>query len=235
SSCAEAHAVLGFVAIDGMRMKQGMAEYRHALSLDPNSATAHQWYGISLLLDGKPTQAYDQLREAADLNPESVAAADWLSQAAFIARRYKDAIAYGRQALDLSPARYGVYSTLGMAYEALGDYPAAIASYKKYAATCTYCSFDAAALLAHVYAITHDDVRAQEQLKRAERGIALRKAPLDDVAVALAAMGRKDDAMAMLRKATHEEPGAAGFLAVDPRMDALRGDARFRQVTQGPG
>lgn len=232
---AEAHAVLGFVAMDAMRMKQGMAEYRNAISLDPGSAMAHQWYGVSLLQDGKVEQAYEQLKQAADLDPESVAAVDWLSHAAFIARRYNDAIAYARQTLDLSPQRYDVYASLGMAYEAVGNYSAAIAAYKTLSRTCQECSFEASALLAHAYAAIHDQANAWQQLQHAERGIASRKAGKDDVAVALAAMGRMNDAMAMLRKLIHEEPSAGGLLAADPRMDALRGDARFRQVTQGPG
>ncbi len=231
---AEAHAVLGLVAVDQMRAAQGMTEYRRALALDPRYAPAHQWYGASLLLSGKSAQAYDELQKAANLDPESVAATDWLSQAAFIARRYKGAVAYRHQTLDLSPQRYSVYQTIGMAYEGLGDYNAAIAAYRRYGSTCEECRFDAAALLAHVYAVMHDDVRAQQELAQAQRGVALRQISANNVVAALVAMGRTNEALEMLRKAKdYSEPGA--LLAIDPRMDPVRGDARFRQYTQGPG
>jgi len=232
ANSAEAHAVLGLVAADLKHMNVALAEFRRALALDPNSASAHQWYGTSLLLEGKSRAAYDQLQMAANLDPESVAAADWLAQASFLERRYKDAIAYGHQALDLSPQRYGALETVGMAYEALGNYHAAIAAYELFGRTCEYCRYDAAALLAHVYAITHDYGRAQQQLKIAERGIPHNKVDSDNIAVALVAMGRKNDAFRILQ-VMKSEPSA--LLAIDPRMDGLRDDPRFRQFTQSPG
>jgi hypothetical protein len=36
----------------------------------------------------------------------------------------------------------------------------------------------------------------------------------------------------MLQRARHWQLG--GMLAIDPRMDPVRGDSRFRQFTQGP-
>ncbi len=233
SKSAEGHAVLGLVAVDRGHMKQGLVEYRSALALDPDYAPAHQWYGASLLLGGKSGAAYDELQKAANLDPESVATTDWLSHAAFMARRYKDAIAYGHQALDLSPQRYGVYQTIGMAYEALGNYRAAVAAYEAYGRTCAQCRFDAAALLAHVYGVTHEYSHAQEELQQAQRGVASRQTSPENVILALLAMGRRNDALHMLRSARMDESSA--LFAIDPRMDLVRGDARFRQYVQGPG
>ena len=230
---AEAHAVLGLVAVDRHHRAQGEAEYRRALALDPAYAPAHQWYGTSLLLGGKGEAAFEELQKAANLDPESVAATDWLSQAAYMARRYKDALDYARQALDLSPHRYGVYQTMGMAYAALGDYRGAIAAYETYGESCARCRLQAAALLAQVYAATHDYARAQSELSVAEHGVAARRIAPDNVVAALAAMGRRDEALRMLREVKAAEPGA--LLAIDPRMEALHGDVRFRQFLQGPG
>lgn len=230
---AEAYAVLGLVAVDRHHMQQGQAEYRRSIALDPNYAPAHQWYGTELLWSGKGEAAFEELQKAANLDPESVAATDWLSQAAYMARRYKDAVDYARQALDLSPSRNDAYQTIGMAYEALGDYRAAIAAYQAYAGTCADCRLQASALLAHVYTVTHDYPRAQAQLRLAERGVAARRIAPDNVVAALAAMGRLNEALALLRQGKAAEPG--GLLAIDPRMTALQGDARFRRLTQDPG
>lgn len=232
-SSAQAHAVLGLVAVDQNRAQEGQAEYRRAIALDPNYAPAHQWYGTSLLMSGKGEAAFQELQKAVNLDPESVAATDWLSQAAFMARRYRDALNYAYQALDLSPSRDDVYQTIGMAYEALGDYHAAVSAYQTYGGTCGSCRYQAAALLAHVYALSHDDQRATAQLALAERGLAARRIRADNVVAALAAMGRLDRAMALLRRSKAAEPAA--LLAIDPRMEALRSDVRFRQFTQSPG
>jgi DNA-binding winged helix-turn-helix (wHTH) protein/tetratricopeptide (TPR) repeat protein len=230
---ADAHAVLGLVFVESGDMKRGFAEYRRALALNPTHAAAHQWYGAALLLSGKIPAAYRELQEATNLDPESVAASDWLSQAAFIARRYNDALAYGRQTLDLSPQRYGAYETIGLAYEALGNYRAAVAAYRMYGQTCTKCRYDADALLARVYALTHDEAHASYFMGQAEQGLAARQIDPDNFVAALIAMGRTNQALDMLRSRKHY--GSAPLLAADPRMDPVRGDSRFRPYMQGPG
>jgi tetratricopeptide (TPR) repeat protein len=174
-----------------------------------------------------------ELRKAADLDPESVAATDWLAQAAFLSRRYDDAVAYGRQALDLSPQRYNVYQTIGMAYEAVGNERAAIAAYKTYGENCLHCRYDAAALLARAYARSHQRSRAAEQLRIARAGMNLHEVSTDNYVAALIANGSKSAALEILKRGSLNEPAA--LLAIDPRMDALRGDVRFRRYTQSPG
>ncbi len=230
---AEAYAVLGLVAIDEHRMDAGFANYRRALALDPSYAPAHQWLGAALLMRGSARAGYTELQKAANLDPLSVAGTDWLAQAAFLSRRYDDALAYGRQALDLSPQRYGAYSTIGMAYEAVGNERAAIAAYTTYATKCSFCRYDAAALLAHAYAKLHDTRSAARELNTARTGLALKSTSADNYVAALIALGRKDEALALLARLRLGEPAA--LLAIDPRMDAVRGDARFRRYTQSPG
>lgn len=229
---AEAHAALGLVEIKQHHDTAGQIEYRRAIALDPNYAPAHQWYGMELLHAGRGQEAFDQLHQAAVLDPESVAATDWLSEAAYMSRHYTQAVRYAQQALDLSPARTDAYQAMGLAYEALGDYRAAVTAYERYASSCTTCRPEAAALLAHVYAATHDYNNAAAQLRIAQAGMALDRVDPEDVITALVAMGRRAEALRMLQRARHWQLG--GMLAIDPRMDPVRGDSRFRPFTQGP-
>lgn len=229
---AEAHAALGLVEALAQHTTAAQIEYKRALALDPQYAPVHQWYGEVLLREGRGKEAYDELHQAAALDPESVAATDWLSEAAYMSRDYPQAIRYAQQALDLSPQRTNVYQYMGLAYEALGNYRAAIASYQTYARSCASCRPQAAALLAHVYAESHDYVNAAAQLRIAQAGMATHSVDPEDVVTALVAMGRRSDALAMIRRAHRSI--FTGMLAIDPRMDPVRGDARFRQFTQGP-
>lgn len=231
---AEAHAVLGLVDVQSHRLASAYANYKTALALDPGFAPAHQWYGSELLLSGHVVQAYGELQKAANLDPLSVATTDWLAQAAFLTRRYDAALAYGRQALDLSPQRYMVYQTIGLAYEQLGNERAAIAAFKTYAARCgPDCKYDVAALLANAYAKLHDPAHAGSELAIAHSGLAQNATPPEDYAAALIALGKRNDALHVLARGKIQEPAAV--LAVDPRMDAVRGDARFRRYMQSPG
>lgn len=229
---AEAHAALGVVEVKQHHDTAAQIEYRRAIALDPSYAPAHQWYGIALLHEGRGQEAFDELHRAAVLDPESVAATDWLSEAAYMSRHYAQAIRYAQQALDLSPQRVDAYQAMGMAYEALGQYHSAIAAYQRYAAGCSRCRPEAAALLAHVYAASHDYTDAAEQLRIAQQGMALDAVDPEDVITALVAMGRRSEALHMLMRAQRSQLG--GMLAIDPRMDPVRADARFRPFTQGP-
>jgi DNA-binding winged helix-turn-helix (wHTH) protein/tetratricopeptide (TPR) repeat protein len=229
---AEAHAALGLVEIKQHHDTAGQIEYRRAIALDPAYAPAHQWYGMALLRQGRGQEAFDELHRAAVLDPESVAATDWLSEAAYLSRHYAEAIRYAHQALDLSPQRTDAYQAMGLAYEALGDYRAAINSYERYGNSCASCRPEAAALLAHVYAASHDFANAAAQLRIAQAGMASDRVDPEDVITALVAMGRRTEALQMLRRA--QRSSISGMLAIDPRMDPVRDDARFRPFTQGP-
>ncbi len=163
ANSAEAHAALGVVEMRRHKSSAAQIEFRRAIALDPTYAPAHQWYGSALLEEGRAQEAFDQLHEAAVLDPESVAATDWLSEAAYFSRRYPQAIRYAQQALDLSAQRVDAYQSMGLAYEALGNYRDAIDAYERYEQRCAMCRPEAAALLAHAYAAMHDYANAEAQ------------------------------------------------------------------------
>ncbi|MDB5073155.1 MAG: hilA 8, partial [Candidatus Eremiobacteraeota bacterium] len=147
---AEAHATLGFLALDRNDMPIAETELRRALALDPTYASAHEWYGIALLGSGRGADGLHHLKAAADLDPLSVTATAWLGSAAFANRRFGDAIAYSRQALELVPQRADALMTLGAAYEARGEYDRAVETFKRYGALGAYYRPAAAALLGAV-------------------------------------------------------------------------------------
>jgi DNA-binding winged helix-turn-helix (wHTH) protein/Flp pilus assembly protein TadD len=230
---AEAHAALGLVEIKEHHDTAADIEYRRAISLDPSYAPAHQWYGMALLHAGRADEAFNELHRAAVLDPESVAATDWLSEAAYMSRHYRMAVRYAQQVLDLSPQRTDAYQAMGLAYEALGNYHAAVSAYRRYAKSCAGCRAEAAALLAHVYAETHHYNDAAAQLRIAQSAMPSDdEVDPEDVITALVAMGRRSEALQMIVRAHHSQFG--GMLAIDPRMDPVRSDARFRPFTQGP-
>jgi tetratricopeptide (TPR) repeat protein len=173
ANLAEAHAALGIAENLPATRTAAREQYRKALALDPGYATAHQWYGSALLQHGHPREALAELQKAAQLDPLSVATLAWLSSAAYLSRQYPEAVAYARQALDLSPQRPDAYFDMGLGYEALGNYRAAVNAYRGYALHCRGCQGEVAALLAHAYAGSGDYRRAGEQLQlaRHKRGM----------------------------------------------------------------
>jgi DNA-binding winged helix-turn-helix (wHTH) protein/Flp pilus assembly protein TadD len=225
---AEAHAALGIAEDVPGRRTAARAQYQQALALDPRDASARQWYGESLLERGREREAFAELTKAAELDPVSVAALSWLSKAAYLSRHFPEAVAYAHESLDLSPSRPDSYVGLGLAYEALGNYPAAEKAYRGFAAHCGGCKGEAAALLAHAYAAAADLPSARRQLAIARNERGMGKAGATDLAVVLVALGNRSEALAMLGRAWREMPGDFPLIA-DARFDPVRADGRFRR------
>lgn len=184
---AEAHAALGFLALYREDTRVAMGELRRAIALDPSYGPAREWYGIALLARGRLSEGAAHLRIAAELDPLSVATTAWLGKAAYLERRFGDAVAYSQEALELSPRRTDALATIGEAYEAQGDINRAVAAFKRYGAVNQYYRPEAAALLAHAYALGRRRPEARAQLVYA-RAHARDVDPID-LAAAAAALG----------------------------------------------
>src|SRR6185437_12783280 len=71
STLAEAFASRATLYQSGWRWADAERDYQRALVLDPNSSSAHQWYGELLLLQGRAAEARAQLARATTLDPLS--------------------------------------------------------------------------------------------------------------------------------------------------------------------
>ena len=70
---AQAHANLGIGFGEYDRdWSSAESEYKKAIALDPNYATAHHWYGLLLTALGRSDEALAELRRAAEIDPFSV-------------------------------------------------------------------------------------------------------------------------------------------------------------------
>src|SRR6185437_12345669 len=72
-SLAEPHASLAFELMHyEWKWTEAEKEFRRAIELDPNYATAHQWYAYDLLALDHPQEALAESRRAQELDPTSV-------------------------------------------------------------------------------------------------------------------------------------------------------------------
>jgi hypothetical protein len=93
----------------------------------------------------------------------------------------------------------------------------------------------ATAGLGHLYGTAGKVAEARAVLgelsARAERAYV----PAYDIALVCAGLGWKDQAFAFLSQAYEERSGWIAYLKVDPRLDLLRGDARFVDLLRRVG
>jgi serine/threonine protein kinase/tetratricopeptide (TPR) repeat protein len=121
-SLGAAHASLGLVhhEYDG-DWSAAERQYRRALELAPNDATAHQWYAELLSRAGRHREALDEIDRALALDPLSLIVNTVAGWAALNAGRHDEAIRQLAGTLELDPGFFPAEGHLGVAYLARGD------------------------------------------------------------------------------------------------------------------
>jgi tetratricopeptide (TPR) repeat protein len=95
----------------------GEAEYKMALQLDPNDATAHQWYAQDIAtVGGKEAEALAEIDRAYQLDPQSLIIGQGRGQIYSFARRFDDAIAVCKKLADENPTFAEAHDCLRIAY-----------------------------------------------------------------------------------------------------------------------
>ena len=125
---AEAHTALGFYLSNyEWDRKASEKEYRRAIELKPNYATAHHWFGADLANVKRFDDSLVELRRAEELDPLSQIIGTNLADTLAHARRYDEAIVQYKRVLVRDPNFAYAHQALGWAYGSKGMYSEAIA------------------------------------------------------------------------------------------------------------
>ena len=129
---AEAHASLAyakqFYDFDWTGAEQ---EFKRAIELNPNYATALGWYAILLAELGRFDEAITLARRAQTVDPLSLIINVQAGRTYLFAGRYDQALEQFNKTLEIEPNFWAVQVIVGATYEALGRYDEAIAAYLK--------------------------------------------------------------------------------------------------------
>ena len=210
-------------------------EFKRAIDLNPNYATAHHWYGRHLMLMGRLDEAEVEIRRASDLDPLSLIINADLSAPLFFARQYDRAIESLRKTLEMDSNFALAHGRLGIAYVYKGMYEEAIAEYQRMTELSGSSADKPIMLLAHAYAASGRRDQARDILDRlkeqSQRGYVSPYA----IAEIHAALGEKDQAFEWLEKAYEVRSSDMRFLKVGMYMDSLRLDPRFADLLRRVG
>lgn len=229
-SSAQAHTSQAMVlCLLDRNTRAADVEFTRALALDPNYALAHEWYGTTLLVRGNVAQARAELERAIALEPVSSATTFWLGAGAYFDHRYGDAIADLRQSLDLNPNRPDPMGLLALSQEAVGDYAGALATIARLSGLCAHCQADSHVMRAGVYARMGKSAAALAELQHASK--LSRALPPDETALVFIALGDRTRALSYMRRVRFKAGEERTWLALDPRLDPVRRDPRFRMWT----
>jgi len=226
----EAHTSLANVLFRYFELAESTREFERSIELNPNYATAHQWYGrLMLLMLGQFDRAIAEVKRAVELDPVSPIIHADLGTIYTFARRYDEAIEQFRHTLELDPQFYWGHRQLGLALELKGDPGNAIVEYQK----ALQLSDDprVLAFIGHAEASTGRQSEARAMLVKLTEIAKTRYVSGYSFAVIHLALGEKDQALEWLEKDARERNGfEINFIKVDPCLDPLRGDPRFEAL-----
>jgi TolB-like protein/tetratricopeptide (TPR) repeat protein len=230
---AEAHAALGKLHYFTIDLAGSLREYERAIQLEPNYATAHQWYGNdSLVSFARFDQAIGEGRRAVELDPQSAVINADLGITLYLARRYDESIAQFHKTLAIDPAFFYAHYNLGVVLQLKGDLLGAIAEYERARQLSDDDSFTLA-LLGAAKGLAGDKSTAQQILQDLSPGGRYRE--VDDYSRALVYLGlnNKEEALRALERTFAAGDGSSlCWIKVDPMLDPLRGDPRFEALVQ---
>lgn len=228
-SLAEAHASLAYELLVYERdLPASEKEFRRAISLNPHYATAHQWFGLWFVAQGRPREAIASVKRALQEDPLSVPANVSLAEAYYFARDYDKAIDQAKRAIELDSDSALSHFNLGRAYYMKRQLALALEEFKNARASSPYPA--TLVPIGMAYAAMGDRVQAEESLTELRTIAPQRYVPA--VYFALVELGSHDHdkVFRSLDKALDERCDYLVFLSQDPMADELRDDPRWEQL-----
>ncbi|MCA1637584.1 MAG: protein kinase, partial [Acidobacteria bacterium] len=134
SQLAEAHVSLGLVLnFYDYDFAGAEREFKAAIELNPNSATAHQFYGnlLSLLGRDRESSAAAELRRALEIEPLLLTSNRLYGVALIYARKYDEAIAQLKKTLELDAGFAPAHDSLATVYFAKGSYAESVEAFAR--------------------------------------------------------------------------------------------------------
>lgn len=230
---SEAHMVLATILESSdWNWRAAEEEFKLAIDLKPNDATAHHLYGLFLERRGRLGEAAPEMAEALKLDPVSLIVNKNVGDPFYYMRRYDEAIEQYRKTLELDPNFFLARLWLGKSYEQKGMYKEAIAEFQN-----AMSSEDNPAILGalgHVYAVAGNKGGAEKVIKEL-KGLSERYVAPYHIAIIYAGIQKKDEAFHWLEEAYQSRDEWLLYLKIDPRLDSLRSDPRFSNLLARAG
>src|SRR5581483_9433577 len=208
-------------------------EFQRAIALDPNYATAHQWYGIFLICRRQFEAGTAELEQAQRLDPLSLVITGNLGMPHYFARQPDEAITHFRRALELDQNFAYGHFFMGWALEQKGEYETAIAEFQR--ATQLDDTSGTWSYLGHGYGVAGRRREAEMILDKLQARARERYVSPYYLALVSAGLDEKDRALDYLSQAAADHSDPMVLLSVDPKLDNLRSTPRFTELARRVG
>jgi adenylate cyclase len=202
-------------------------DFQKALALNPNSAAGHHWYARHLEQLGRSKEALREIDAA--LKNDPLAPTIWVAKGniLFVAKRYQEAIDSCEKALELEQNFASAYQVLGQIYAHLGEAAKAIEAATKYVELSEGTGWSKLEL-AYAHAVAGNGAESD----RIVNEVTSRSGEFSpyDMATIRSAWHDAAGAMPWLERAIEQRSVDVILIRVDPRLDNVRADPRFKEI-----
>jgi serine/threonine protein kinase/tetratricopeptide (TPR) repeat protein len=234
---AEGHECLGHVSmLYDWNWEDAQREFRRAIELNPNYATAHQRHGILLTAMGRMDEALAEIKRAQELDPLSLIINTDVGLFSFLEHRYGEAADQCRKPLEMDPNFAVAHFALGLACEQMGKHDEAAEEFQE-AINLSGGNPIYISALGHARAVAGSRVEAQKILNKLIALSKRRYVSPYSIATVYAGFGEVDQTLASLDRACEERSVWLGHLhlRVDPRLDCVHSVPGFAQLLERMG
>jgi eukaryotic-like serine/threonine-protein kinase len=238
ASLAHPHAVLGYNEMQyDWDFGGGETEFKKAFELDPNDATAHQWYAENIgMIGGREQEALAEVNRAHQLDPLSSTISTVVGFIHITARQYDEAIVVCKKVANENPTFALAHRILAQAYWGKRMYPQVIEEWKAYGQLSgdqNDSDFASAAEQGFRSAGWKGALTKDIEIRQVQRKTGY--SPAYDIATLYAELGDKDQAFRWLNTAYQERDFDLVGLETDFVLDPLRSDPRFAELVRKVG
>jgi eukaryotic-like serine/threonine-protein kinase len=205
------------------------SEFKRALDLNPNNASAYQGYGYLLETMNRVQESINMMQRAVDLDPLSLIAHMNLGDTYYYAGQYAQAIAEYREALELDSSFYYAHLSIANTYALTGKRDEALAELSAASAMPAENPLVRAAI-ARVYARTGKATEAQRILNSLIAVSAQKHVRPYELASTCATLDKRDQALEWFKRAVDERSISVLRLGIDPQLNRLHDDQRFKDL-----
>lgn len=228
----EAHASLAQIS-DRFDRDEAATErhFKKAIRANPGYPTAHLWYSVFLAMQNRFKEAEIEINKAAELDPLSVVIHWTKGYLLLYMKRFDAAIASYNKALELDPSFMRALFDLAITYHLAGKSSDAACTFKIWLQTAGD-STPILSLKAYAFACLGRSDDAKEMIREAEARSETEYVSQFSLAVAYIELQEIDKAFEALERSVIAKEDALISIRVNPRLDPIRNDPRFKELQQ---
>ncbi len=206
-------------------------EYEKAIRINPNYLPAQQYYAMNLAIAGDFEKAFEKANRSIEIDPLLPIINANLAWFYYLARQYEKAEEQARLTIQIEPNHFSAHWVLGTTYGQMKRFAEAVSVLQTAVEMSSHRPF-VVADLARILAESGNRAEARKILKKLEAASREHYISPVNYAKIHQALGATDKAFENLEKGFQERAVRLPYLLIDPQFDAIRDDARFKELAR---